>query len=979
MSVFPFLGALSRIRLRHKLAVSLSIAALLPVVVASWLAFSVVFDSLDKGVRDETERQLRVGLSLLLRSVGHHGREAMRLAGNQDLITALQVEDRDARKRAVSEVLDNQAPFLPAMLVQVFGVDGDFELTRVIGNAESRFADVGVDASAEAVRAGLRYESVINIVAMSDLLLVRASAPVHDGSYRMHGVVVVSLPLDGSFADRIKSDLGTDVLIFAGLGQGVHPALSTFRDATGARAEHVIMRPDLARRLAGGESVLGTRELAGRQYAMGYTPLVDVAGEHVGIFGVAVDRAPLLGTRRAATRSLALGAAMAFVIALVLGVLLARRLTRPIARLHRGALAVAQGDLDQELTEAEGDEIADLASAFSYMTRALKENQERLAARMREIVALHDAGRAVSSVINLDLVLRKIVDAVARVLDVRLCALWLVESQGNAAGDWTVLEQTGAGEDAPEAGAVTREWMAPGARRPETAGALLSLRLGAARSKGVEERALTMHGYEGVRQAAPLSDIATEVAVRRAPLRIDDAATDDTWREAALAAGVTGSLLAIPLERKDGVLGVIVVGRTADVGPFSEADTSLLATFADQAGTAVENARLYEEVRAFNEELEGKVRERTAALTHTNAELERTLTELRETQSQLVLSERMAGLGLLVAGVAHEINSPSAAIRGSVDVLRENVVRLAACAEYLMTLDMVGAQRIAVLALVSELAPELASRPMDSPVSVRRAARGLAEYLSSTGVAEDSARPVARKLAEIGMDADGVARLVAIVGDEAEQGPEPVMTERVSGVTNYLAEYVLLRRNALTIGNAIERIQRIVGALKTYCHLDQEASRVQADLHEGIENTLVILDYVLRSITVVRKYGKLPPVPVYVDELNQVWTNLIHNAVQALQGKGRIVIETGCEEQGVWVRVIDDGPGVAPEILPRIFEPFFTTKPKGEGSGLGLGIVKQILDRHDGRVTCQSEPGRTCFEVWLPRTQVVAGTDEESP
>ena len=154
---------------------------------------------------------------------------------------------------------------------------------------------------------------------------------------------------------------------------------------------------------------------------------------------------------------------------------------------------------------------------------------------------------------------------------------------------------------------------------------------------------------------------------------------------------------------------------------------------------------------------------------------------------------------------------------------------------------------------------------------------------------------------------------------------------------------------------------------------------MQADLHEGIENTLVILDYVLRSITVVRKYGKLPPVPVYVDELNQVWTNLIHNAVQALQGKGRIVIETGCEEQGVWVRVIDDGPGVPPEILPRIFEPFFTTKPKGEGSGLGLGIVKQILDRHDGRVTCQSEPGRTCFEVWLPRTQVVAGPDEESP
>ena len=128
----------------------------------------------------------------------------------------------------------------------------------------------------------------------------------------------------------------------------------------------------------------------------------------------------------------------------------------------------------------------------------------------------------------------------------------------------------------------------------------------------------------------------------------------------------------------------------------------------------------------------------------------------------------------------------------------------------------------------------------------------------------------------------------------------------------------------------------------------------------------MILQYELRDITIVRKYGELPEVPVYVDELNQVWTNLIHNATGALQGRGEIAIETGLSEGGATVRVIDNGPGIPADVIPHIFEPFFTTKPKGEGTGLGLGIVRQIVDKHRGKVSCDSRPGRTCFEIWLP-------------
>jgi signal transduction histidine kinase len=107
-------------------------------------------------------------------------------------------------------------------------------------------------------------------------------------------------------------------------------------------------------------------------------------------------------------------------------------------------------------------------------------------------------------------------------------------------------------------------------------------------------------------------------------------------------------------------------------------------------------------------------------------------------------------------------------------------------------------------------------------------------------------------------------------------------------------------------------------------------------------------------------------VPVYVDELNQVWTNLISNAQQALQGKGTITIETAVDDGAVVVRVIDDGPGVPEDVLPRIFEPFVTTKPKGEGTGLGLGIARKIVEKHGGEMRCESRPGRTSFEVRIP-------------
>jgi signal transduction histidine kinase len=897
-----------RLRLRTKLVVAMMFAALVPAGIVALLATRVILSSLEAGLREDSDRQLTVGLNLVLRAVERLGDETVQLSESEDLTSAL-----ERGPDGLEAWLAKEAPHVPSARLQVFDPKGKLVLAKTFGGAEARFEQVDVKPGDPIIASGMSWTRSVSLYPIGDRVVMRAVSPIVDTSLALRGVLVLSTPLDGDFADGIKGALSADVLLGGGNGK----LAVTFRSTLGHRGAVVAMPQDQLGAALHNQRVIRDLEVETGHYKVAYTALQDRQDNAVGVIGVAVNSEPLAATKTLAVRTLVAGGLGAIAFALALALMWSRRLGAPIAKLHSGAIAVSRGDLDHRIEVAGGDELTDLATAFNQMTSTLKDNQARLAARMREIVALHDAGRAVSSVIDLDSVSRKIVDAVARTFDLQLAALWLVETDG-------------------------------------------SLRASAARARRADV-STALATDEALARADALRAIANHVKGGRLPLRLDRAAADTEWGEAARAAGTPGPLVALPLDRTRAgtsgagsrVVGVLCVARADSAREFSEADLNLLTTFADQAGAAVENAVLYQEVRGASEELEKKVRLRTAELTAINTELGKALADLRDTQAQLVLSERMAGLGLLVAGVAHEINSPSAAIRGSIDGLAAALVRVARHGAVIA--QTATGQSPAITTFLETMAPPLAERPLPTSLTARKVARELAAALEPTG---SMATRVAGDLADLGATVEDARALIAVLGDR----PDLAMP-----VVAALTDHVYLHRTASTVRHAVAQIQRIVGALKTYSHLDQQAVRTEADLHEGLETTLALMHHALRDIVVERHYGNLPRVPVYVDELNQVWTNLISNAQQALRGGGgRITIETDTVDSVVRVRVIDNGPGVPADVLPRIFEAFFTTKPKGEGTGLGLGIARQIVEKHGGDMRCESEPGRTVFEVELP-------------
>ncbi len=394
----------------------------------------------------------------------------------------------------------------------------------------------------------------------------------------------------------------------------------------------------------------------------------------------------------------------------------------------------------------------------------------------------------------------------------------------------------------------------------------------------------------------------------------------------------------IPLTLNASLLGILFLAKKKDSTLMSAEELDRLYEVKSTSVMSLSNAIFYARSIALTENLENKVKERTKAL--------------EEAQAQLVMSEKMASLGVMVAGIAHEINTPAGVIHGSAGNMEENlhylIVRFPEAVKYFQ--DEEFAKKY--ITFLGMMIAETNRNPLDSKDRFKLK------------------REIRDKVSKSGLDpllADDFASFL-VEKNFVEKQELLLEIVKVGGrdILELLKRTSHLNLNLKNINYAIKNIVRIVRALKYYSHLDQ-ASHVDADLIEGIENTLIIFHNQIKlGITVERDFQKIPLVPCNLDELNQVWTNIIQNAIHAMKGKGTLKISSYLEEPFVCIEIADSGSGIKPEILDRIWDPFFTTKDQGEGSGLGLGIVKGIVEKHKGKISATSKPGETRFKIQSP-------------
>jgi signal transduction histidine kinase/predicted CoA-binding protein len=330
-------------------------------------------------------------------------------------------------------------------------------------------------------------------------------------------------------------------------------------------------------------------------------------------------------------------------------------------------------------------------------------------------------------------------------------------------------------------------------------------------------------------------------------------------------------------------------------------------------------------------------------------------TRLRATESMLRQSEKIAQLGTLTAGVAHELNNPAAAVQRGAGQLKPLIEKLQDAVQGLSELDLTDAQQGMLYGLDNEVQERAAQ--LESLDSLTRSDR---EYEIETwldGHNVSNAWEMAPALVSMGFTEQRLSELFELFSQE-------VFGIVTAWLSARYAVYSLLEE----VEQGSKQISQIVKALKSYAYLDQAPVQM-IDVHEGLDNTLVMLRSKLKGgVSVNRAYAEdLPRIQAYGSELNQVWTNLIDNAVDAMDGKGEIRIHTRSEGEWVVVEILDTGSGIPQEIQSKIFDPFFTTKEQGKGTGLGLDIsYKIVVQRHMGDIRVTSQPGKTCFEVWLP-------------
>jgi signal transduction histidine kinase len=318
--------------------------------------------------------------------------------------------------------------------------------------------------------------------------------------------------------------------------------------------------------------------------------------------------------------------------------------------------------------------------------------------------------------------------------------------------------------------------------------------------------------------------------------------------------------------------------------------------------------------------------------------------------------EKVNALGKLAAGIAHELNNPAAAINRISCELGRRLKENYALTEKLLQYDISATHLQNIRSMVELKEKEGVNKKKPGPLQRIEQEDEINDWLEQNGLRD--IHVAGETFADAGFTGQ---ELESIRNDANKEGFENMLL----WVENLLSS----KRVIKDLEEASNRISHLVGAIKSHVHMDQTNDLQLTDIHNDIENTLTLLGYKLRekNISVKKKFCEnLPLVPAYIGELNQVWTNIIDNAIYALPKDGELTIETTCDSKNVSVKMIDNGPGIPKEILSRIFDPFFTTKKVGEGTGIGLDLVNRVIKHHNGSIKVNSQPGETEFAICIP-------------
>ena len=415
------------------------------------------------------------------------------------------------------------------------------------------------------------------------------------------------------------------------------------------------------------------------------------------------------------------------------------------------------------------------------------------------------------------------------------------------------------------------------------------------------------------------------------------------------------SIMCVPLKVEDRLIGVIYVDSQRKVEAFSQVDLWLFESLASQAALVIEKRQLYEQLQRYSSSLEDQVRERTADLARANDDLREAYSELEQAQSQVVQAEKMAALGKLSAGLAHELNNPAAAAGRAASQLVEALDELQSATIALIRAGLEHDLWDTLTGWVREFRQRSAGPLGLSPLELNDREEELLKWLDAHGVDEGWA--MASTLVTAGIESKDLDTIAA-----------QLPADLLGAVMLWLCRAIAAHDLAGVVGESTRNISNFVNVVKSYSYMDR-APLQYVDIHAGLEDTITILRHKLkRGIEVVRQYDRgLPPVHLRGGELNQVWTNLIDNAIGGIGEKGTITIRTYRDGDHVAVDITDDGPGIPKEIQPRIFDPFFTTKDVGQGTGLGLDVVRRIVSARAGwQIDFRSRPGETVFRVRVP-------------